>query len=56
MPNLYPFCANKPPFPLVGTDQELTQIARQIPYAIGQFTVNEFCHELAFRSMSEEKR
>lgn len=29
---------------------------RQIPYAIGQFTVNEFCHELAFRSMSEETR
>ncbi|OBZ71747.1 Mitochondrial substrate carrier family protein N [Grifola frondosa] len=27
---------------------------RQIPYAIGQFTVNEFCHGLAFRSMSEE--
>ena len=27
---------------------------RQIPYAIGQFTVNEFCHELAFRSMSED--
>lgn len=29
---------------------------RQIPYAIGQFTVNEFCHEVAFRSMSEETR
>lgn len=29
---------------------------RQIPYAIGQFTVNEFCHELAFRSMSEAQR
>ena len=29
---------------------------RQIPYAIGQFTVNEFCHELAFRSMSEETK
>ena len=29
---------------------------RQIPYAIGQFTVNEFCHELAFRAMSEETR
>ncbi|KAG1751157.1 mitochondrial carrier [Suillus lakei] len=27
-----------------------------IPYAIGQFTVNEFCHEIAFRSMSEETR
>ena len=31
-------------------------LTRQIPYAIGQFTVNEFCHELAYRSMSEEKR
>ncbi len=29
---------------------------RQIPYAIGQFTVNEFCHELAFRAMSEETK
>jgi solute carrier family 25 phosphate transporter 3 len=31
-------------------------LSRQIPYAIGQFTVNEFCHEIAFRSMSEETR
>ncbi|KIJ64515.1 hypothetical protein HYDPIDRAFT_28455 [Hydnomerulius pinastri MD-312] len=31
-------------------------LCKQIPYAIGQFTVNEFCHELAFRSMSEETR
>lgn len=31
-------------------------IVRQIPYAIGQFTVNEFCHEAVFRSVSEEKR
>ncbi|PFH54107.1 hypothetical protein AMATHDRAFT_136403 [Amanita thiersii Skay4041] len=31
-------------------------ICKQIPYAIGQFTVNELCHELAFRSMSEETR
>ena len=30
--------------------------SRQIPYAIGQFTVNEFCHEVAFRSMSKETR
>jgi solute carrier family 25 (mitochondrial phosphate transporter), member 3 len=30
--------------------------SRQIPYAIGQFTVNELCHEVAFRSMSEETR
>ena len=29
---------------------------RQIPYAIGQFTVNEFCHELAYRRLSEEQR
>lgn len=29
---------------------------RQIPYAIGQFTVNEFCHELALRNMSEETK
>ncbi|KAG6377089.1 mitochondrial carrier [Boletus reticuloceps] len=29
---------------------------RQIPYAIGQFTVNEFCHEVAFRAMSGKTR
>jgi solute carrier family 25 phosphate transporter 3 len=29
---------------------------KQIPYAIGQFTVNELCHEVAFRSMSRETR
>ncbi|KAI9451400.1 mitochondrial carrier, partial [Russula earlei] len=29
---------------------------KQIPYAIGQFTVNELCHETAFRSMSKETR
>ncbi|KAI0056084.1 mitochondrial carrier [Artomyces pyxidatus] len=29
---------------------------KQIPYAVGQFTVNEFCHEIAFRSMSEEAK
>jgi len=29
---------------------------KQIPYAIGQFTVNELCHEVAFRSMSKETR
>lgn len=29
---------------------------RQIPYAIGQFTVNELCHEVAFRNMSEETK
>ncbi|CCA67672.1 probable phosphate transport protein MIR1 [Serendipita indica DSM 11827] len=31
-------------------------LCKQIPYAIGQFTVNELCHELAFRNMSEEQR
>ena len=34
----------------------LAIISRQIPYAIGQFTVNEFCHELVFRSVSEETK
>ncbi|KXN88302.1 Mitochondrial phosphate carrier protein [Leucoagaricus sp. SymC.cos] len=29
---------------------------KQIPYAIGQFTVNEFCHELVYRNISEEGR
>lgn len=29
---------------------------KQIPYAIGQFTVNEFCHELALKSMTEETK
>ncbi|KAJ3491719.1 hypothetical protein NLI96_g523 [Meripilus lineatus] len=31
-------------------------LCKQIPYAIGQFTVNELCHEIVFRSMSEETR
>jgi solute carrier family 25 phosphate transporter 3 len=31
-------------------------LCKQIPYAIGQFTVNEWCHELALRSMSEETK
>ncbi|KAF8442922.1 mitochondrial carrier domain-containing protein [Boletus edulis BED1] len=31
-------------------------LCKQIPYAIGQFTVNEFCHEVAFRAMSGETR
>ena len=31
-------------------------ICKQIPYAIGQFTVNEFCHEAAYRYMSEDTR
>ncbi|KAG1906681.1 mitochondrial carrier domain-containing protein [Suillus fuscotomentosus] len=31
-------------------------LCKQIPYAIGQFTVNELCHEIVFRSISEETR
>jgi len=31
-------------------------LCKQIPYAIGQFTVNELCHEMVFRSMSDEAR
>ncbi|KIP05162.1 hypothetical protein PHLGIDRAFT_108564 [Phlebiopsis gigantea 11061_1 CR5-6] len=31
-------------------------VCKQIPYAVGQFTVNEFCHELALRQMDEETR
>lgn len=31
-------------------------LAKQVPYAIGQFEVNEFCHELVNKSLGEEKR
>ncbi|KAH8114745.1 mitochondrial carrier [Phellopilus nigrolimitatus] len=31
-------------------------LCKQIPYAIGQFSVNEFCHEAVFRSLSEDKK
>ncbi|KAJ7784479.1 mitochondrial carrier domain-containing protein [Mycena metata] len=31
-------------------------LLKQIPYAIGQFTVNEFCHELVYRNMTEETK
>lgn len=31
-------------------------ICKQIPYAIGQFTVNEFCHEFVFQRMSESTK
>ncbi|CCO33439.1 Mitochondrial phosphate carrier protein AltName: Full=Mitochondrial import receptor [Rhizoctonia solani AG-1 IB] len=31
-------------------------LCKQIPYAIGQFTVNEWCHEAVFRSMTEEQK
>jgi hypothetical protein len=55
MPDLYLSCASKHHV-RIETIMNLTWASRQIPYAIGQFTVNEFCHELAFRSMSEEKR
>ncbi|KAJ9116164.1 hypothetical protein QFC20_000844 [Naganishia adeliensis] len=34
----------------------LPLICKQIPYAIGQFTVNEFCHELAFKGMTPEQQ
>ncbi|KAH0586256.1 hypothetical protein H2248_007507 [Termitomyces sp. 'cryptogamus'] len=30
------------------------QSTRQIPYAIGQFTINELCHEIIYRSMTPE--
>ncbi|KAI0917198.1 hypothetical protein AcW1_007544 [Taiwanofungus camphoratus] len=29
-------------------------LCKQIPYAIGQFTVNEFCHEVVYRGMSDD--
>ncbi|KAF9468499.1 mitochondrial carrier domain-containing protein [Collybia nuda] len=31
-------------------------ICKQIPYAIGQFTVNELCHEIVYRNISEETK
>jgi len=31
-------------------------ICKQIPYAIGQFTVNEWCHELVYRSITEDTK
>ncbi|KIJ54566.1 hypothetical protein M422DRAFT_152488 [Sphaerobolus stellatus SS14] len=31
-------------------------LCKQIPYAIGQFTVNEFCHEVVYRQMSEDTK
>ncbi|KAE9392814.1 mitochondrial carrier [Gymnopus androsaceus JB14] len=31
-------------------------LCKQIPYAIGQFTVNEWAHEVVFRNMSEETK
>ncbi|KZO96981.1 mitochondrial carrier [Calocera viscosa TUFC12733] len=31
-------------------------LCKQIPYAIGQFTVNEFCHEAIYRRLSEDTR
>ncbi|KAJ9110068.1 hypothetical protein QFC19_001739 [Naganishia cerealis] len=34
----------------------LPLICKQIPYAVGQFTVNEFCHELAFRGMTPQQQ
>ncbi|KAH9480646.1 Mitochondrial phosphate carrier protein [Psilocybe cubensis] len=31
-------------------------LCKQIPYAVGQFTVNEFCHELVLRSTTEDQK
>ncbi|KAG8996995.1 hypothetical protein FRB94_007901 [Tulasnella sp. JGI-2019a] len=31
-------------------------LCKQIPYALGQFTVNEYCHELVYKQMSEERK
>jgi len=31
-------------------------LCKQIPYAIGQFTVNEFCHEAIYRQLSDDTR
>ncbi|PPQ73486.1 hypothetical protein CVT26_010188 [Gymnopilus dilepis] len=31
-------------------------LCKQIPYAIGQFTVNEFCHEVVFRTLTQEQK
>ncbi|KAG6868978.1 hypothetical protein C0993_006500 [Termitomyces sp. T159_Od127] len=31
-------------------------LCKQIPYAIGQFTINELCHEIIYRSMTPETR
>ncbi|KAF4617768.1 hypothetical protein D9613_006149 [Agrocybe pediades] len=31
-------------------------LCKQIPYAIGQFTVNEYCHELVLRNMTEKQK
>lgn len=41
---------------LISSTASRSPSPRQIPYAIGQFTVNELCHEVAFRSMSEETK
>lgn len=32
------------------------ETGRQIPYALGQFTVHEYCNEIAYRNMSEETK
>ncbi|KIO18240.1 hypothetical protein M407DRAFT_84169 [Tulasnella calospora MUT 4182] len=31
-------------------------LCKQIPYALGQFTVHEYCNEIAYRNMSEETK
>lgn len=35
---------------------EVDAIRRQIPYAIGQFTVNEFSHDLVYRNVPEDAK
>lgn len=50
----YRFSASEP---ILTDDVRINNVlSRQIPYAIGQFTVNELCHEIVFRSISEETR
>lgn len=34
----------------------LPLLCKQVPYAIGQFTVNEFCHELVYKSITKEQK
>lgn len=50
-------CASLYPVsPLNHIPLTLSFSVRQIPYAIGQFTVNELCHEAVYRNMSEETK
>jgi hypothetical protein len=60
MPAFSPFFASEHnDTPPIARHEVLTDdlcLLRQIPYAIGQFTVNELCHEFAFRNMSEDTK